>query len=379
MALEDIGDPVRLRKLVDALLAIGSDLSLPIVLKRIVESAVDLVGARYGALGVLDDEGHGLSEFVTVGISDDQIAAIGPLPEGHGILGLLIIEPEPLRLRELGTHRDSYGFPPGHPEMNSFLGVPIRIRGQVFGNLYLTEKQGSPEFSDDDEALAVALAGAAAIAIDNARLHGRVGDLAMVHDRERIAADLHDTVIQRLFATGLALEGTLGLAPPDVGGRIERAVADLDETIRQIRTAIFALQRPRPLGQGLRAAILALATESAASLGFQPTVRLDGPLDTIVDREVADNVLATLREAVSNVVRHARASEVEVVVTVTDDELLAVVTDNGEGPTGVERQGGRGLENMRARALALGGLAMFEAGPDGGARLSWRVPLKRSS
>jgi GAF domain/Histidine kinase len=214
MTLPAVEDPDGLRHLVDAILAVGSDLSLPVTLRRIVESAVTLVGARYGALGVLDESGDGLAEFVHVGLQPGEAAKIDHLPEGRGILGALIVDPRPLRLTDLHAHPDSYGFPPGHPPMTSFLGVPIKVRSQVFGNLYLTEKQGAPEFSEQDEALAVALAGAAAIAIENARLHARVRDIALIQDRERIAADLHDTVIQRLYATGLGLEASLPLASP---------------------------------------------------------------------------------------------------------------------------------------------------------------------
>ena len=376
-----IGDPERLGRLVDAVLSIGSDLSLPAVLRRIVEAAVVLIDARYGALGVLDEAGHGLAEFVYSGIDPDQAAVIGHLPDGHGILGLLILEPCPLRLADLTGHPDSFGFPSGHPSMRSFLGVPIRIRGEVFGNLYLTEKQGAAEFSAEDETLAISLAGAAAVAIDNARLHARVRDLALVEDRERIAADLHDTVIQRLFATGLALEGSLRLASPELAARIEQAVADLDETIRQIRSAIFALQAPRRAkGRGVRAEILALATEAAASLGFEPYVKLGDSLDTTVTDTVAAHLLASLREALSNVVRHADASRVEVEASATaDGELVATVTDDGTGLVHTDRPGGRGLANMARRAEALGGKVSFGPGRDGrGTVVMWRVPLVES-
>jgi signal transduction histidine kinase len=265
--------------------------------------------------------------------------------------------------------------------MRSFLGVPIRIRDQVYGNLYLTEKQGASEFSRDDEALAVALAGAAAIAIDNARLYARVRDLALVEDRERIAADLHDTVIQRLFATGLALEASLRLAPPELAPRIEQSVVDLDETIRQIRSTIFALQAPRMRGRGLRSEIRALATEAAASLGFEPHVRLDGPIDTAVSEAVAGDLLASLREALSNVVRHAGASRVDVAVAVAlEGELIATVTDDGVGIVRAERPGGRGLTNMARRAESLGGQLAFTPGPQGrGTVVTWRVPLVERS
>ena len=238
-----VHDPDRLRDLLDAVLGINSDLSLPHVLRHIVEAAVKVIGARYGALGVLSERGDFLSEFVNVGIPPEDVAAIGHLPDGHGILGLLILDARPLRLADLNRHPESYGFPAHHPPMRSFLGVPISVRGQVFGNLYLTEKQSAAEFSDEDEGLAIALARATGVAIENARLHARVRDLTLVEDRERIAADLHDTVIQRLFATGLSLQSTIRrISPPEVAQRVETAITDLDDTIRQIRSTIFGLQ-----------------------------------------------------------------------------------------------------------------------------------------
>jgi len=380
MSVPPPADSDRLAGLIDAIQPIGSDASLPATLRRIIEAAVPLVGARYGALGVLDESGRGLAEFITVGLEPGQIAAIGHYPEGLGILGVLIVEPKPLRLTDLHRHPDSYGFPAGHPPMTSFLGVPIRVRGQVFGNLYLTDKQGAPEFSEGDEALAVTLAAAAAIAIENARLHARLRDVALGEDRERIAADLHDTVIQRLFATGLALEASIRLAPPDLAERIAQAVADLDETIRQIRSAIFALHSPQPAHRGLREQILSIVAEAGASLGFEPHLRLDGPIDQVVPDDVGAHVLAVVREALSNVVRHARATTVEVTVQlVAGGELVVTVTDDGVGLVGPSSPAGRGMENMTRRALALGGDVRVEPGPAGkGTTLTWRVPLGAS-
>ena len=196
-------------------MTVGSDLDLPAMLGRIVAAAVDLVDARYGALGVLDESGSRLAQFLTVGVDDQTRAAIGHLPEGRGILGLLIVEARPLRLPDLREHPDSFGFPAHHPPMGSFLGVPIRVRDEVFGNLYLTDKTTAEVFSDIDEELVVGLAAAAGVAIDNARLHARVQELALAEDRARIARDLHDTVIQRLFATGLSLQGAAALVTTD--------------------------------------------------------------------------------------------------------------------------------------------------------------------
>jgi signal transduction histidine kinase len=379
--LSKVNDPGRLRDLVGAVLGISADLALPHVLRNIVTAAVDVIGARYGALGVLSDRGDGLSEFVHVGIPAEEVGAIGQLPQGNGILGLLIVDPRPLRLADLTRHPDSYGFPPHHPRMRSFIGVPILVRDQVFGNLYLTEKEHAAEFSLEDEGLAVALAGAAGIAIENARLHARVRDLTLIEDRERIAADLHDTVIQRLFATGLALEGTVrAISPPEAAARVETAVGDLDETIRQIRSTIFALQAPRLPGRGLRAEILALAAEAAASLRFEPRLHLVGPVDAAVDEEIGAQLLSVLREGLSNVVRHAHATRVEVTVTVADARVRGEVWDDGVGPGTGSRAGGRGLANIAHRAEALGGAMNLDAGPDGrGTLLVWQVPLTPDS
>jgi GAF domain-containing protein len=204
---------------------------LPVLLRHLVEEACSLVDARYGALGVLNEARTGLEQFVTVGLSESEEQSIGPRPTGRGVLGLLITEPAPLRLADLASHSDSYGFPAHHPPMTSFLGVPVRVRGDIYGNLYLTDKQGADDFSDEDEALAEALSVAAGIAIENTRLNDRVRVLSVLEDRDRIARDLHDRVIQRIFAVGMTLQGATRL--PDLGqvmNRVDKAVDDLDST-----------------------------------------------------------------------------------------------------------------------------------------------------
>jgi signal transduction histidine kinase len=376
MPYEGVDDAARLRRLLDAVLFLGSELRVPTVLRRIVEAACELVGARYGALGVLDERRQGLSEFITVGLTAGQIAQIGTLPRGHGILGLLIVEPRPLRLADLNQHADRYGFPPNHPPMTTFLGVPVLARGEVFGNLYLTDKAGGGEFTQDDENLIVALAAAAGVAIENARLHARARELDVVTDRERIARDLHDTVIQRLFATGLLLQGAGRMAPAasaELADRIQEAVDDLDETIRQIRSTIFALG-VHQAGASLRAEVLEVVGEASQTLGFDPHIRLDGPIDAVVPDDVAEHVLSVLREALSNVARHAKASRVDVVLDVADEVVLRV-TDNGVGPAGEQGAGGFGLRNMRSRAESMGGRLAMEPAMGGGTRLEWRVPI----
>lgn len=366
--------PRSLRQLLDAVITVGSDLDLPSVLRHIVESAVTLVDARYGALGVLDETGTSLAQFITVGLDEETRRRIGTLPKGHGILGLLIREPRAIRLPDLAEHPDSYGFPPNHPPMKSFLGVPVRVRDQVFGNLYLTDKTTGEVFTDIDQELVIGLAAAAGVAVENARLHLRVRELALLEDRERIARDLHDTVIQRLFATGLRLQGAARLAErPEVSERIIQAVDDLDLTVKHIRTAIFGLEASRRAGGGLRQRVLSLASEAAGALGFEPHIFFDGSLDTVAEDRAVE-LLAVLREALTNVARHAGARRVDVEV-VAEADLVLRVLDDGHGLGAERRPGAKGLANMEARAARLGGSVLVKPGPEGGTLVEWRVPL----
>lgn len=379
MPYHRIGDPEKLKALLDAVMLIESDVELPALLRHIVEVACTLVDARYGALGVIDETGTSLSEFVTVGFDAQTIDLIGNLPEGAGILGLLILEPTPIRLADLSEHPDSAGFPPGHPPMRSFLGVPVKIRDRVFGNLYLTEKEGADEFSDSDKELTMALAGAAGIAVENARLHARVQRLTVAADRERIARDLHDTVIQRLFATGMALQSSLPMVEnPELRDRLEAAITDLDDTIRQVRTTIFSLEPPSTAERGVRARVLEVCADAGRSLGFEPQVRFVGAIDRRVGNALATELMSTLREALTNVARHAGAGQTEVELSV-DDDLHLRVLDDGVG-TGTDGPGaaasiGKGLRNMADRAESLGGSFLLVARPEGGTELNWRVPL----
>ncbi len=536
----------RMRGLLEAVVAIGSGLDLESTLGRIVQTAVGLVDATYGALGVIGDDRR-LAEFIPVGLSQDEIERIHHWPEGRGLLGLLIDDPRPLRLADIAAHPESSGFPDGHPPMRSFLGVPVRVRDVVFGNLYLTGKRGGGEFTEDDEAVLVALGAAAGVAVENARLYeaarrqqrwiqasaevttrllsgsdpgevlagitrqalelsgadlavlalpddegrrltithaagegtdatrglvfparqslsgqvlatgepvtsadfaaderasqaargamnqigpavlfplGAPGNvrgvltvgrchgaapfpqaqadvvasfaaqagvalelaasraeaerLSLYEDRDRIARDLHDLVIQRLYATGMSLEGTMPMITrPEVASRITNAVDAMDETIKDIRATIFALQaRDTAGGRDLRGDIVALVEEMAGMLGFAPSLRLGAGLGAWVDPEVADQVLAALREALSNAARHASASQVDVTVDVDPDGMLAVqVTDNG---TGIPAEGRRsGLRNLAMRAEKLGGELHLEpadpGAPTPGTRLEWRV------
>ncbi len=353
---------------------IEADIELSALLRHLVEEACSLVEARYGALGVLNEAGTGLEQFLTVGLSDDEERAIGQRPTGRGILGLLITEPAPLRLSDLSDHPDNYGFPDRHPPMRSFLGVPIRSRGEVFGNFYLTDKIGADEFSEEDEALAEALALAAGIAIENTRLHDRVRVLSVLDDRDRIARDLHDRVVQRIFAIGMSLQSATRL--PDLGlvvDRVTKAVDDLDATITEIRTTIFELGDSMIHG-GLRHGVLELVNELTPTLGVRPEVTLDGPVDNAIPQHIGDHVLAVLRETLINAGKHAEATRYQVVMTVTDEIVLEVV-DNGKGiRLPLEPGGGLGLSNIRSRAEKLGGTFEILVADGGGTRMVWRAP-----
>jgi signal transduction histidine kinase len=541
----------RMRGLLEAVVAIASGLDLESTLRRIVEAAVGLVDATYGALGVIGegDEGKRLAEFIPVGLTQDEIGRIDHWPEGHGLLGLLIDDPRPLRLANIAAHPVSSGFPDGHPPMRGFLGVPVRLRDEVFGNLYLTNKRGGGDFTEDDEAVLGALGAAAGVAIENARLYeaarrqqrwiqasaevttrllsgsapgevladitqrvlelsgadlavlalpddegrrltithaegdgaeaaqglvlpagqslsGRVLDsgepvtsadfatderasqaargamsqigpavvfplgapgnvrgvltigrrhgappfpeaqagvlasfaaqagvalelaanradaqrLSLYEDRDRIARDLHDQVIQRLYATGMSLEGTMPMITrPEVASRITHAVDAMDETIKEIRATIFQLQaRDDAARPDLRGAVVLLVEDMTDMLGFAPSLRLGRGFRGDLSSELAEQMLAALREALSNVARHADASQVDVTVDTDSDEMLAVlVTDNG---IGIPAEGRRsGLRNLARRAEKLGGelrLDPAEPGADRpGTRLEWRVPL----
>ncbi|MGH3733181.1 MAG: GAF domain-containing sensor histidine kinase [Acidimicrobiales bacterium] len=376
MPYHDIRDPEQLKALLDVVVTIESDLNLSEVLRKVVESAVHLTGARYGALGVLDRDQSGLSEFIHHGMSDDVVEKIGHLPEGAGILGLLILDPRPLRLTNLSAHEDAIGFPEGHPVMETFLGVPVRLGGDVFGNLYLTEKVGGTPFTEEDQAMVSSLASLAGVAINNARLYDRAGEIELLAERERLARELHDTVIQRLFASGLSLQSCLSSIDDErAHQRVNQVVQELDDTIRQIRTSIFSLESARESNVGVRSRVLQISNEAARFLGFEPEVRFAGVVELEVNDDLATDMLSTLREALANVARHARASRVEIEVIVGEDTRL-LVTDNGVGYDTSSGSIGNGLRNMGQRARDRGGSLDIQSALKGGTKICWRIPLR---
>jgi len=334
-----------------------------------------MTGARYCALGVLNDSRSGLAEFLTSGLEPHQEERIGERPTGLGVLGLLISNPQTLRLSRLDSHPESFGFPPNHPAMTSFLGVPIKARGEVYGNLYLTDKQGWTEFTRDDEALVEALAIAAGIAIENTRLHDRAQTAVVLEDRDRLARDLHDTVIQRLFAVGLSLQSMASTAEAaGMGERLVAAVNDIDETIHRIRTTIYELGASETK-QGVRSQMLSLVRELESVTGFQAQVSFYGPVDTAISDAIADHLLAIAREALTNVGKHANATSASLSLSFEDGICRMQINDDGKGLRDEDRHSdGRGLLNMRRRAEKLQGEMLIETPPGGGTKLSWAIP-----
>jgi signal transduction histidine kinase len=374
----------RLRHLLTAVMSLGAEVDLRSTLDRIVATATELSGATYGAFGVLDDEGEALADFITAGVDAETHRSIGALPTGRGVLGVLIREPRPLRLGDLAHHPSSVGMPPGHPPMKSFLGVPVQVNGRPHGILYLCDKEGGGQFDEVDEETTITLAAAAGVAIENASIQDRFTELLVLEDRERIARELHDVVIQRLYAVGLNLQGSVRLSDDSrLAERLEGAIDDLDQTIRDIRSTIFELNTSRATGTSLRQDILEVVAECGRGLGFEPAVRFDGPVDAVVGDKAAGHLLVVIREALSNVSRHAGATAATVTVAATDDVVELCVADNGSGPPAGEgheagAHGGKGLKNIVTRAQQLGGNASLDAGAEAGSVLRWVVPLDRS-
>jgi signal transduction histidine kinase len=371
----------RLRHLLEANRAVVEHLDLEQVLRRIVEAAVSLVDARYGALGVIASDGS-LEQFIHVGISEEDAQIIGDLPAGHGLLGAVVDAAEPIRLEHLHTDPRSSGFPAHHPDMDGFLGVPIRVRHKVYGNLYLTNRLDGP-FTQEDEDLVTALAATAGIAIDNARLFAEqatvAAELALVEERNRIARDLHDHVIQRLFATGLGLQSLVASAPEDLRAKLGDQVDAIDAAIAEIRTAVFTLtSRPAGGTPAIRHQVLDVVSELGASFESVPRLTFSGPVDLLIEGDLASDVVAVVREGLTNVARHAHSTQSSVDVSVTDDCVRVTIDDDGRGvPSSTVRSSG--TANMASRAASYGG--EFELTPrvPRGTSLRWSAPLPQNA
>ena len=373
---------VTLEALSDAVGAVAGELDVETVLQLIVDRVRTLVGAQYAALGIVDDRRR-IERFITSGISAEQRRRLGPLPEGHGLLGLIITEGHSLRVPDIGAHAASSGFPPEHPPMRSFLGVPVRVKRRVIGNFYLTDKESADEFSDDDQRLTELFALHAGIAIENARLHEAVGRLAVIEERDRIGKDLHDGIIQSMYGVSLSLEDMPELMaedPDEARARVDRAIDALHDTIRDLRGFIFGL-RPELVDRTDLVGLLVALTEqlhqnSLVEVSLDLPERLDEP-----PAHVRAELLQIAREALSNVARHARATEAAVRLSSTDTDLLLEIRDNGRGfdPATTPREGHFGLANMRDRAVGLGGTMLVESAAGGGTHIIVRIPVGGSN
>ena len=350
--------PVRVYDALDtATRAIAGLLSVDDVLQVIVDQVRPLVGARYAALGIVD--AHGVIErFITSGMDDDTRAGIGSLPRGHGFLGLIIRENASFRIPDIAVDPRRYGFPPNHPPMHSFLGVPVDVKGRSVGNLYLTDKAGGEEFSAADQGIVETFARHAAIAIENARLHEEVQRLAVFDERERISKDLHDGIIQSIYAVGLSLEDVPELMeedPSEVVRRVERAIDSLHLTIRDIRNFIFGLRPELLSGTTFLVGVAAIVEEFRYDSMFDVELQVD-ELDVDPTTEATAQLLGILNEALSNIARHSGASRAVVVVAAEPAAIRMSVTDDGRGfdPAVAASLGHQGLLNMRSRAADIG-------------------------
>ena len=372
MPFHRIKDPDRLHALVDAILLIEADANLTTLLETIVQRATVLVGARYGALGVLERDGVTLANFITHGLDDQQRSLIGALPHGDGVLGEVIRLGQPFRVDDLATHPRRSGFPAHHPPMHQFLGVPVVVEdGTVFGNLYLTDNLTGEPFSAEDEDLLAGFGRAAGLVIDQATLRNQLRELTIAEERERLARDLHDTVIQRLFGIGLSLQMTLPSALDEtVRSRIDQALDELNETIRDIRTTIFEIDRDHGNIESLEGRVKSLTSEVASRLGVPVQVTTTTALDDLVSSSCALHTVQALREILANVVRHAHAKSVEVELSVDEGMLLLEVRDDGVGFT-MSDVGGHGLGNLASRAHDLGGECYVESKVGHGTKVRW--------
>ncbi|HUG31125.1 MAG TPA: GAF domain-containing sensor histidine kinase [Candidatus Limnocylindria bacterium] len=359
--------------------AIAGELDLDRVLQLIVEGVRELVGAKYAALGTITPDG-GIESFITSGISDEDRARIGPPPRGHGLLGTIIRDGVSLRIPDIAAHPDSYGFPPHHPPMRSLLGVPVMIGGRPVGNLYLTDKHVATEFDADDQELVEMFALHAGIAIQNARLHQEVQKLAIVDERLRISRDLHDGIIQSIYAVSLSLEDVAELVEADPMGaadRVDRSIDRLHTAIADIRTFIVGLGTEA--GAGIGDALESVTAELLA--GSPVEVRLDVEAAPVVDDrlhpEAVHELVQIAREAVSNVARHSRAAAATVALEVEQDHAVLRVEDDGVGFDLDRRMGSGhfGLANLRDRASRVGGTLTIESEPSVGTRIIVRLPL----
>lgn len=361
----------------DAVLAIAAERTAEPVLRRLVEAARTLAGGRYAALGVPDGEG-GFAQFLTTGLSGEEIAAIGPLPRTHGLLGAMLDETTSFRTGDITRDPRFWGWPAAHPDMRSFLGVPIVAESRVIGAIYVTDKEDAPEFSDQDQETIELLAEHAAVAIENVRLWERSQELAMLEERAHLARELHDTMTQRLFSLSLTAEaaaGALGEDPTAAREHIRTVQQLARDTLRELRSLIVDLRPADLAADGLVAALRSHVDVVRRVHRLEVMLHASGEwrLGAEADRQV----FRVVAEAVHNAARHAGAARVDVVLASAEGGLVVEVRDDGSGfdPADRSLRGTRlGLTSMRDRARALGGQLTIDSRPGAGTTVRLEVP-----
>jgi signal transduction histidine kinase len=337
-------------ELIEAAASVVGETDLAQVLRRLVTEARTATGAPYAALGVIGEHGV-LSEFIYEGITPEDAAKIGNLPTGQGVLGTVVRLNKTIRLEEISNHPDTVGFPPNHPPMKAFLGVPVAVGDTAFGNLYLTDKEGG--FTDEDVILIEALSRIAGSAVRTGRLQDRLRRMAVMEDRQRIARDLHDSVIQDLFAVGLGLQGVAQLVDePQAEATIVDAVDRLDGAVETLRSYIFDLKATR-IQPALSARLDDLVNQMSSA--YPTTVRLRMGAEETGDDGLDSEILRIVTETLSNALRHASARNVEISIQQVGDRWVIRVEDDGIGFDVDAASSGMGLGNLRARVTRLGG------------------------
>jgi signal transduction histidine kinase len=371
----------QLEALHEATMTITADLTLDRVLQQITHLSCSLASATYAALGVPDRSG-GLEQFIVSGISDEVVKGMDHLPIGRGLLGLLVREPRPIRIRRLQDDPRFSGFCEHHPLMISFLGVPIISKGQLLGNLYLTEKIGAEEFSEQDEHLIVMLAAHAAIAIENAHLYAEVQRLAVLEERDRIAMDLHDGIIQSIYAVGLTLEYVdllLDEQPAVARERLKQSIGGLNEVIRDIRSYILHLHPQRFQSKNLVAGLNDMVRAFKANTFIATEVQASDRVDAELTTEQSAGLFHIAQEALANIAKHAKARKVIIGVQRDTQGVTLSVQDDGRGfdQAKVQSYAGHGLQNMQERAKTLGTEFKVTSAIGGGTRIEVRLPAKK--
>ena len=360
----------------EAVLGLAGELTLEPVLERLVHAARDLVSARYAALGIPDEEGTGFDRFITAGMSDDLIAAIGPLPRTHGLLAAMLTDPSPYRTDDIAADPRFEWWPVAHPRMRSFLGVPLLFKGDIVGAFYLADKEGG--FNQADEDLMRVLAAHAAMVVEHARLYEASRELSVTEERDRLARELHDALTQRLFGLNLTLEAAMATVRSDPGAAVatlEQARGLVDSALAELRSLIFELRPPALEDDGLVGALRKHAELVGRAHGLTVTVSAAG--NGRLAPEVERQLLRVAEEALSNVVRHAKARTAVVSLDLSDEVVSVTVGDDGVGfdPTARTISSRRlGLTSMRERVAALGGELQIQSAPGRGTSVRARVP-----